>query len=135
MTAFRPLGLPISVTRTFIVGGSTGTGASIVTDEARLALCLSHPNIVTVYDYGEDGETPFLVLELIDGASLGEAVRSRVLGWEEAAQIARYSEDCSLLGVTSLKQLDKSYIARSWPTNLTGVHSAFPLLNLQDEGY
>ena len=44
-------------------------------------------------------------------------------------------EVMGLLGVTSLAQLDKSYIARSMPTNLTGVHSAFPLLNLQDEGY
>ena len=44
-------------------------------------------------------------------------------------------EVMGLLGVTSLSQLDKSYIARSWPTNLTGVHSAFPLLNLKDEGY
>jgi glycolate oxidase len=44
-------------------------------------------------------------------------------------------EVMGLLGVTSLAQLDKSYIAKSMPTNLTGVHSAFPLLNLQDEGY
>lgn len=44
-------------------------------------------------------------------------------------------EVMGLLGVNSLSQLDKSYIARSMPTNLTGVHSAFPLLNLQDEGY
>jgi len=34
-----------------------------------------------------------------------------------------------------LSQLDKSYISRSMPTNLPGVHSAFPLLNLHDEGY
>ena len=40
-----------------------------------------------------------------------------------------------LLGVTSLSQLDKSYISRSMPTNMPGVHSAFPLLNLRDEGY
>lgn len=44
-------------------------------------------------------------------------------------------EAMGLLGVTSLSQLDKSYIARSMPTNLPGVHSAFPLLNLGDEGY
>ncbi|WP_422030916.1 alpha-hydroxy acid oxidase [Reyranella sp.] len=44
-------------------------------------------------------------------------------------------EVMGLLGVASLSQLDKSYIAKSMPTNLTGVHSAFPLLNLQDEGY
>jgi isopentenyl diphosphate isomerase/L-lactate dehydrogenase-like FMN-dependent dehydrogenase len=41
-------------------------------------------------------------------------------------------EVMGLLGVTSLKQLDKSYISQGTPTNLPGVHSAFPLLG---EGY
>lgn len=41
-------------------------------------------------------------------------------------------EVMGLLGVTSLKQLDKSYISRSMPTNRPGVHSAFPLMH---EGY
>jgi glycolate oxidase len=44
-------------------------------------------------------------------------------------------EVMGLLGVTSLKQLDKSYISTGMPTNLPGVHSAFPLLNLEDPGY
>ena len=44
-------------------------------------------------------------------------------------------EVMGLLGVTSLKQLDKSYISQGMPTNLPGVHSAFPLLNLEDQGY
>jgi isopentenyl diphosphate isomerase/L-lactate dehydrogenase-like FMN-dependent dehydrogenase len=44
-------------------------------------------------------------------------------------------EVMGLLGVTSLKQLDKSYISPSMPTNMPGVHSAFPLLNLEDQGY
>jgi isopentenyl diphosphate isomerase/L-lactate dehydrogenase-like FMN-dependent dehydrogenase len=41
-------------------------------------------------------------------------------------------EVMGLLGVTSLKQLDDSYITRGMPTNLPGVHSAFPLMH---EGY
>lgn len=41
-------------------------------------------------------------------------------------------EAMGLLGVASLKQLDKSYVARSWPANLPGLHSAFPLMH---EGY
>jgi isopentenyl diphosphate isomerase/L-lactate dehydrogenase-like FMN-dependent dehydrogenase len=41
-------------------------------------------------------------------------------------------EVMGLLGVSTLKQLDKSYVARSAPTNLPGVHSAFPLIH---EGY
>ena len=44
-------------------------------------------------------------------------------------------EVMGLLGVTSLKQLDRSYLQAAMPTNLPGVHSAFPLLNLEDQGY
>jgi beta-lactam-binding protein with PASTA domain len=38
--------------------------------EARLAASLHHPNIVAVYDWGEDAGLPFLVLELLTGGSL-----------------------------------------------------------------
>jgi glycolate oxidase len=41
-------------------------------------------------------------------------------------------EVMGLLGVSSLKQLDKSYISQAMPTNQPGVHSAFPLMH---EGY
>ena len=40
--------------------------------EARTAAALSHPNLVPVYDYGSEGERPYLVSEFIDGASLAE---------------------------------------------------------------
>jgi serine/threonine protein kinase len=39
--------------------------------EARIAAGLSHPNLVDVYDFGSDGERPFLVMEYIDGGALG----------------------------------------------------------------
>jgi len=38
--------------------------------EAIAASALNHPNILTVYDVGTDGDTQYLVSELIDGASL-----------------------------------------------------------------
>ena len=38
--------------------------------EARVLAPLEHEHIVRLYDYGEDGETPFLVMELVDGANL-----------------------------------------------------------------
>ena len=38
--------------------------------EARAAGRLSHPNIVAVYDYGEDGKAAWIVMELVAGGSL-----------------------------------------------------------------
>ncbi len=38
--------------------------------EARHSASLSHPGVASVYDYGEDGERAFLVMEFVDGESL-----------------------------------------------------------------
>ncbi len=43
--------------------------------EARAASALNHPNIVTVFDAVVDGDTPYIVSELIDGATLREELR------------------------------------------------------------
>jgi serine/threonine-protein kinase len=41
-------------------------------EEARAAAALSHPHIVTVHDYGESDGTPYIVMELLTGATLDE---------------------------------------------------------------
>jgi beta-lactam-binding protein with PASTA domain/predicted Ser/Thr protein kinase len=56
--------------------------------EARVLAPLSNQHIVRLYDYGEDGETPFLVMELVEGASLAEVARGRLLTWGQAEEIA-----------------------------------------------
>ena len=38
--------------------------------EAQIAAGLNHPNIVSVYDWGDDEDMPFMVLELLEGGSL-----------------------------------------------------------------
>jgi TolB-like protein/Flp pilus assembly protein TadD len=43
--------------------------------EARAASSLNHPNILTVYDIGNEHETPFIVTELIEGESLRQIIR------------------------------------------------------------
>jgi serine/threonine-protein kinase len=43
--------------------------------EAQAAANLSHPNIVPVFDWGEDEGTYFIVMELVDGTSLAEMLR------------------------------------------------------------
>lgn len=42
--------------------------------EARLLASLTHPNVVAVYDYVEDDETPYLVEEFVNGAPLTRVV-------------------------------------------------------------
>jgi serine/threonine-protein kinase len=42
--------------------------------EARLAARLSHPNVVQVFDAGEEDGRPFIVMECVDGESLAETV-------------------------------------------------------------
>ncbi len=44
--------------------------------EARLAGALSHPNIVQVFDVGEDGPTMYLMMEYVEGVTLQEKIRS-----------------------------------------------------------
>src|SRR5688500_16740109 len=43
--------------------------------EARAAARLDHPSAVTVYDVVEDGDVPFLVMELVDAPTLADVVR------------------------------------------------------------
>jgi eukaryotic-like serine/threonine-protein kinase len=40
--------------------------------EALASSALNHPNIVTVHDFGSEGEAPYVVMELLEGQSLRE---------------------------------------------------------------
>lgn len=46
-------------------------------NEARAAGRLSHPNIVGVYEYGEDGDTAFIAMEYVEGFGLKDFLRQR----------------------------------------------------------
>src|SRR3954469_3912781 len=43
--------------------------------EAQAAANLNHPNIVSVYDWGEEDGTYFIVMEYVEGRSLAQIVR------------------------------------------------------------
>ena len=45
--------------------------------EAQVAARLSHPNIVQVFDAGEEDGRPFIVMEYVPGLTLGEVLESR----------------------------------------------------------
>jgi serine/threonine protein kinase len=42
--------------------------------EARAASSLSHPSICAIYDIGQDGDTPFIVMEALRGETLRERI-------------------------------------------------------------
>ena len=44
--------------------------------EAQHAAKLSHPNIVSIYDVGREGDSYYIVMELVDGATLGEMLEN-----------------------------------------------------------
>lgn len=46
-------------------------------NEARAAAALNHPNIVTVYDLGFDGDNAFICMELVEGESYQEILRKQ----------------------------------------------------------
>ncbi|MEZ6197435.1 MAG: protein kinase [Planctomycetota bacterium] len=63
--------------------------------EARALAQLDHPNIVRVYDYGEAGNLPYLIMEYVDGASLRQILESEAFRPEEA--LALVPELCDAL--------------------------------------
>ena len=44
--------------------------------EAQSAAALNHPNIVSVYDTGDDDGVPFIVMEYVEGSTLRDCLRS-----------------------------------------------------------
>ena len=57
--------------------------------EAQSAACLSHPNIVGVYDFGTDADGPYIVMELVDGEDVATLLaRNGPLPPRQAARLA-----------------------------------------------
>ncbi|MES2572764.1 MAG: serine/threonine-protein kinase, partial [Verrucomicrobiota bacterium] len=56
----------------------------------RLA-AIRHSNIVAVYDMGMDGETPYVVMEYVQGETIEERVPKGILTMEEFVEVARQS--------------------------------------------
>jgi formylglycine-generating enzyme required for sulfatase activity/tRNA A-37 threonylcarbamoyl transferase component Bud32 len=55
--------------------------------EARAVAALSHPNIVPVYEIGQDGGLPWFTMEYVEGGSLGQLVKDGPLPAREAARL------------------------------------------------
>lgn len=64
--------------------------------EAQSAASLSHPNVVSIYDVGQENEIHYIVMEYVEGHNLNEIIKERApLQVEEAVRIA--SQICDAL--------------------------------------
>jgi len=56
--------------------------------EAQAAASLSHPNIVSIYDVGQEDDLHYIVMEYVNGITLKEyIIQKGVLDWKEAVNI------------------------------------------------
>jgi len=56
--------------------------------EARAASALNHPNIISVFDVGSDGESSYIVSELIEGESLRDMIQRGPLTQSRAVDLS-----------------------------------------------
>jgi DNA helicase-2/ATP-dependent DNA helicase PcrA len=56
--------------------------------EARAASALNHPHILTVYEVGEDEGKPYIAMEYVEGETLRQKIRARVLQVRQTLEIA-----------------------------------------------
>jgi hypothetical protein len=72
--------------------------------EARASALFSHPNVVTVHDYGVESSRAFLVMELLEGMTLREELNRR--GRLEGRRIVAIFRDvCSAIEAAHRRQL------------------------------
>jgi serine/threonine protein kinase len=55
--------------------------------EARMAAALSHPNLVAVYDVGEEEGLPYIVMEYVEGETLAELTAQGPMQPDEAVEL------------------------------------------------
>ncbi|MCA0452859.1 MAG: protein kinase [Chloroflexi bacterium] len=73
-------------------------------NEARSVANLQHPNIVTIYDVGREGDTQYIVMEFVDGQDLKKIIKTEgILTVDRALKLA--IQICAGIGFAHRAQL------------------------------
>lgn len=105
-------------------------------DEAKITSALRHPNIVQVMDFDTDADTPFIVMEYLDGVTLDAQLRkngpmSLAEGIELLRQVgsALHAARCTLCwGCASRHQTGQHFtvsISAGWKADDAGQSAGF----------
>ena len=56
--------------------------------EAKAVAALSHPNILSIHDFGREGGVSYAVMELLEGETLRDRLDHSALPWRKAVEVA-----------------------------------------------
>src|SRR3712207_184252 len=88
------LGRDVAVKRLGPVAGPNPLSGARAEREARLAARVAHSHVVAVYDLLDEGDEQWLVMEYVDGTTLGQLVHDRgPLDPETAARLLSQAAD------------------------------------------
>jgi serine/threonine protein kinase len=73
--------------KSLLVEDSTGEKSKRFFREANAMARLHHPNVIQVYDIGQEGNTPFFVMEFIEGQTLDKKIPIQGMPVGEALQL------------------------------------------------
>jgi Protein kinase domain len=73
--------------------------------EAQLAARLDHPNVVQVFDVGEDEDRPFIVMEHVEGGTLEDRLNRRRRSLDRMEALRLLGQLCEGLGHAHAKKL------------------------------
>ncbi len=61
--------------------------------EAQVLAAMQHPNIVQIFDFDQDEEGSFVVMEMLEGKTLRDAIDLGALTWDDFTKLVRQSLD------------------------------------------
>jgi hypothetical protein len=73
--------------------------------EARIAARLDHPNVVQVFDVGEEDDRPYIVMEHVEGGTLADRLNGRRRSIPRGEALRLLSQLCQGLGHAHAKKL------------------------------
>jgi Protein kinase domain len=73
--------------------------------EARLAARLDHPNVVQVFDVGEEDDRPYIVMEHVDGGTLADRLNGRTRALARVESLRLLGQLCDGLAHAHSKKL------------------------------